>query len=133
MLPLRHSVRWRIGSALLLLITILAAIAPEYLWPNVQIAPVGLQDKLLHAAAFAVLTVWFCGQYQRRSYWRIVIALLAFGGLIELFQSMLSYRSSEFSDLTADCIGIAAGLLAAYAGLGGWSLRLENRLAGINE
>ena len=87
-------------------------------------------DKWLHGIAFAVLAVWFAGQYQRRSYWRIALGLLAFGVLIEACQRMVTYRSAEWFDIVADAAGIAVGLCIALAGLGGWSLWFENRLDG---
>jgi VanZ family protein len=43
---------------------------------------------------------------------------------------MVTYRSAELFDIVADCIGIAVGLIIAMAGLGGWSLRIENWYVG---
>ena len=85
-------------------------------------------DKWLHGIAFVVLAVWFAGQYQPRSYWRIAVGLLAFGVLIEACQRMVTYRSADWLDIAADAAGIAVGLVIALAGLGGWSLWIEQRL-----
>jgi hypothetical protein len=41
---------------------------------------------------------------------------------------MLTYRSAETMDLVADAVGVAAGLVIAWVGAGGWSLRFENWL-----
>ena len=79
---------------------------------------------------FALLAIWFAGQYRRRSYWRIGIGLIAFGALIESCQGLVSYRSAEWLDIVADAAGIAVGLGIALAGLGGWSVWVENRLQG---
>lgn len=87
-------------------------------------------DKVLHAGTFLILSVWFAGQYRRSSYWKIAIGLLAFGLLIEACQRMVSYRTAEWMDVWADGAGIAVGLAIALAGLGGWSLRVEERLGG---
>ena len=84
-------------------------------------------DKSTHAIVFAILTVWFAGQYRRQSYWRIALGLLMFGLLIELCQRMLIYRSAEWLDVAADVTGIIAGLLIAAAGVGGWCQRFEVR------
>ena len=86
-------------------------------------------DKWLHGITFVVLAVWFAGQYRRKSYWRIGIGLLFFGVLIEACQRLVTYRSAEWLDIAADAGGIAVGLAVAMAGLGGWSLWIENRLA----
>ena len=64
--------------------------------------------------------------YRPRSYWRIALGLFAFGVLIELLQRMVGYRSAEWLDVAADVAGIIVGLAVAAAGIGGWSLRLEN-------
>lgn len=82
-------------------------------------------DKWAHGITFLVLSLWFCGLYQRSSYWRIGIGLLAFGLFIELCQRTLSYRTAEWFDVAADAGGIIAGLLIGIAGIGGWCLRAE--------
>lgn len=125
MLPLRYARRWQIAGILVLIAVLLAALSPTL--PDLQPSNIGT-DKWLHGLTFAGLTVWFSGQYAPRSYWRLTLGMLAFGGLIEVCQRMLSYRSAEAMDLLADTIGIAAGLAIALAGAGGWSLRLENWL-----
>ncbi len=86
-------------------------------------------DKWLHAITFVFLAIWFAGQYRPNSYWRIGIGLVLFGALIEACQRLVTYRSSEWFDIVADAAGIAVGLAVAMAGLGGWSLRLEEWLA----
>ena len=86
-------------------------------------------DKWLHAGTFVVLAVWFAGQYRRRSYWRIGIGLIFFGGFIEACQRLVTYRSADWFDIVANTAGIVIGLLVATAGLGGWSLRVERWLA----
>jgi VanZ family protein len=63
-----------------------------------------------------------------RSYWRIGVGLIFFGVLIEACQRLVTYRSSDILDIVADAAGISIGLVAAMAGLGGWSLWVENRL-----
>lgn len=96
-----------------------------WLWPDFSRVTLIDFDKWLHGFTFAFLAVWFSGQYSRNRYWGIGIGLFMFGIVIELCQRMVSYRTAEFMDLAADTVGIALGLIIALAGLGGWSLRVE--------
>jgi hypothetical protein len=132
MLPLRYAARWRTAGLCLLALVLVASLMPMFLiFPDrgdfvtwfVHV------DKWLHGIAFVVLAVWFAGQYRPSSYWRIAVGLLAFGVLIEACQRMVTYRSAEWLDIAADAAGIAVGIAIALAGLGGWSLWVEDRLA----
>ena len=76
------------------------------------------KDKLAHAALFALLG-WFWHAAARGRDARgasglvlvvILIALVSWGGLIELLQGWSGWRSAEASDLLADGLGAAAGL-----------------------
>lgn len=129
MLPLRYAGRWRIAGIAVLIVVLIAALSPAiWFMPDMREAGFFLSDKWLHGIIFAFLTVWFSGQFARRAYWRLALGMLAFGGLIEVCQHFLEYRRAETLDLLADVIGIVAGLAIAFAGAGGWSLRVENWL-----
>lgn len=131
MLPLRYTKRWQVaGLAILLAVLVCALVPPEWLRLRLGVRDVALQmsDKSLHGMTFVFMTLWFCGQYARSSYWRIAAGLLLFGAFIEICQRMLVYRDAESLDLLADSVGIAIGLAIAMAGAGGWSLRLEQWL-----
>lgn len=131
MLPLQYAPRWRSASIVLLLAVLLAAITPAvWFWPDrIQMASwLGTFDKWMHAVTFAVLAIWFAGQFRPRSYWRIGTGLLGFGLLIEICQRMVSYRTAEWLDVVADVTGIIVGLAIATLGIGGWSLRVESWL-----
>ena len=129
MLPLRYAPFWHAVSALLLLLVIAAAIAPAiWLWPD-RVSIIrwfGDIDKWAHGLTFALLAVWFAGQYRPASYWRIAVGLIAYGALIEILQRLVGYRSAEWLDVLADTAGIILGLAIAAAGLGGWAQRLES-------
>ncbi len=114
---------------IILAVVFLAALAPA-MWfaPRETLRVLFGVDKWLHALAFLFLAVWFSGQYARRSYWRIAVGLLAFGMMIELCQRLVTYRTGDMADLAANAAGIAAGLLVAAAGVGGWSLRVVSWL-----
>ena len=129
MLPLSYPRHWRIASMLLLASVLTLAIIPAiWLWPQDPSKVWSLSDKWLHGITFAVLALWFSGQYARAAYWKLVVGLLAFGALIEMCQRMISYRTAEWNDLLADLLGIVVGILIAWAGVGGWSMRVEKQL-----
>lgn len=129
MLPLRYAPQWRIASILLLLAVLIATLAPAvWFWQDKieLVSWLSAFDKWAHVITFAILTVWFSGQYRPRSYWRIAVGLTVFGVLIEICQRLVGYRSAEFGDLVADGVGILVGLAIALSGVGGWSLRIES-------
>jgi VanZ family protein len=129
MLPLRHYKRWRFAGIVILLAVLAATFTPtRWLLPVLSRSDFLLMDKRLHMLTFVFLSLWFTGQYARRSYWRLAVGLTAFGVLIELGQAFVSYRTAEWQDLVADVFGTAVGLIIANAGTGGWSLRFEQWL-----
>jgi len=85
-------------------------------------------DKLNHVSAFAALALsgWFGYRDRRSAIPWLLLALLAFGGLIEVVQYFVPGRSCEWGDLVADSIGVTGGSLLAM----GWlavSRRFEQR------
>ena len=125
MIELRYAWRWQVAGILLLVFVLVAALVPKM--PFHELATqFKISDKVMHIVAFAVLAIWFSGQYERRSYWRIALGLLGFGVIIELVQATVSYRTSEWMDLGGDAIGITAGLIVAALGIGGWSAAVED-------
>lgn len=131
MLPLRYTGLWSLAGVIGLLLIFIAALLPaEWLpseWLRSSGGGPGLEhgDKWLHAATFAFLCAWFCGQYPPRGYLRVVAHLALFGLAIELCQAMTGYRSADLLDFLADILGIAVGFTITLLGLGGWSLRIE--------
>ena len=132
MLPLRYAERWRLASGALLLLVLVSMLMPVmWFWPDRREFVswfIGV-DKWLHAITFVVLALWFAGQYRRGSYWRIGVGLVFFGIFVEACQRLVTYRSADWFDVVANTLGIVAGLLVATAGVGGWSLRVEEWLA----
>jgi hypothetical protein len=122
MLPLRHEKRWRVAGIGILFVFLAVAVTPAlWFWPDISQSKFPLMDKWLHILSFLFLSLWFSGQYNRSSYWRLAVGLTIFGILIELCQRMISY-------LIADLFGIGIGLIIAIFGAGGWSLRFEQWL-----
>lgn len=129
MLPLRYHRGWQIAGAVVLLGVFAATLIPAFwLWPNITRVTLFAFDKWLHGMTFLFLAVWFSGQYSPKRYVRIGMGLFVFGIIIELCQRMVSYRTAELMDLVADMVGIMAGLAIAAVGVGGWSVRFEERL-----
>lgn len=127
MIALRYTRRWQVAGFLLLLFVLIAALVPKLPFHDLTLQ-FRISDKVMHIVAFTFLAAWFSGQYERKSYWRIALGLIAFGVLIELVQNTISYRTSEWMDLVGDVIGITAGLIIAVLGVGDWSKRLEEWL-----
>ncbi len=136
MLPLRWGFRWHVASGLLLVAVLLAGIMPAvWLWPDRGSVLSWLDhiDKWAHFLTFAVLALWFSGQYEKRIYWRIAAGLLVYGVIIEFLQRMVGYRTADLYDVVANLSGITAGLLLGALWFGGWSLSFERWVRGTHE
>lgn len=132
MLPLRYSGRWQLAGIFLLATVLVAALMPAiWWWSDKEPAVPWFEhvDKLLHVLTFVVLSVWYSGLYQKDAYWKLALGLFAFGLLIEACQGMVSYRTADWIDVAADVVGIGIGLGIGIVGIGGWCLRVEERLA----
>ncbi|MGI9272985.1 MAG: VanZ family protein [Woeseiaceae bacterium] len=135
MLPLQYTRRWQAASLMLLLFVLAGTLMPAvWFWSDraTFISWFMNVDKWLHAITFGVLALWFSGQYRPGAYWRVGIGLILFGVLIEFCQRLVTYRSAELFDLVANTGGVVVGLSIAAAGVGGWSLRLEEWFARRN-
>jgi VanZ family protein len=125
---LRPELRYR---RLWFVVGLLLAGATTYLslLPVRYLPPVQLWDKLEHALAYVALAFWFGSVVVRRDILWVGLALLAFGGLIELVQGWMRMgRSADLFDLLADGIGILLGLLLVLSPLGRVPAWLEARL-----
>ena len=101
---------WRVAAwsmaVFVLAISLLPLSVPEV------IAAAGT-DKLVHVALYGTLMLCFAQAYDRPALRpRIAVALLAYGGLIELLQGLTPTRSASLADLLANAIGISIMLLA---------------------
>jgi VanZ family protein len=84
---------------------------------------VGQWDKVQHLLAFVPLSFaacWALAPVVRadsacRLYTRGGLAMLAFGVFIEIVQAFIPARTASVADVMADVIGIALGLLLAWA------------------
>ncbi|MEO8314882.1 MAG: VanZ family protein [Pseudomonadota bacterium] len=113
---------WLLGGLTMVLIITFLSLMPGDKLPDAH-----LSDKVEHILAYVALALWFGGIMTRSSYLLIVLALLAFGVLIELLQGGMGWgRQADLLDLGADAVGIAAGLLLALTPVGRWARWLES-------
>ncbi|MBS1200814.1 MAG: hypothetical protein H6R27_1492 [Proteobacteria bacterium] len=121
MLPLVRQGLWIAGALL-----IGAAIVLGSLLPGPLVATVSAWDKLEHAAAYGILTLWLTGMLVRRRYVVAAIAAFLLGLSLEVVQGALTAtRQSDPLDLVANGTGIFVALALAWLGLGGWAGRVE--------
>ena len=93
--------RW--AFSVCLVVVLVAALMPLQL----QVSPTGW-DKTNHVMAFAVLGTLGWRAYPQRGV-PVLLALLAYGVLIELLQGLTGYRSADLFDVVADAIGLLVG------------------------
>jgi VanZ family protein len=121
-LPLAHARAWIVASVLLVVTVLYLSLAP-------LTVPVDLPthfDKIEHAAAYVFLVVWFTGLVARPRYWRVALALVVFGLMIEFLQAAMPLgRQGDPWDVLANVIGIGIGLALARGVTGGWALKVE--------
>jgi VanZ family protein len=91
-------------------------------------APVAIGGHAQHLAGYFILASWFLGIYPRARYPQIALACFLFGAGMELLQNLSPSRHPALADALTNGVGILAALGAAYAGLGGWAVRVERRL-----
>jgi VanZ family protein len=106
---------------------IAASIAVTCLLPARDLPDIALWDKLKHALSWTVLALCFGGVLQRRHFLWLLLAVTAFGGMIELAQEAMQLgRHAEWADLLADFIGGAVGVALAATPLGRWPDFIES-------
>lgn len=122
--PLRHQqiwlALWLLGIFVLVVVCLL---------PAPDLPKVGVNDKLEHALAFAVLSASGVQLFVRgRVLVMVAIGLLALGVGIELAQAAFTTtRAMEGADVIADAIGICAGMLLAWTPLRDVLLHIDGR------
>lgn len=110
-----------VGLAIALVVAVVCLV------PGGKLPEVRVSDKTEHVAAFAMLAFWFGSILVRRDLFWLALALLLFGGAIELAQgAMRMGRDADIHDLFADAVGIVLGLALALTPLGRWARWLEN-------
>ena len=123
MLSLRYAKLWSALGWLLV-----AGVIVGSLIPGSSVPAVGIDDKVMHAAAYFLLMVWFAGLYRRDRYLTIAAKLAALGIGLDTLQVLTATRSFDWYDVAMNCAGVVAGLALSWSLLGGWCQRVEQRL-----
>lgn len=85
-----------------------------------------INDKLAHVLAYFSLSGWFCQLFLPR--YRVALALLALGALLEILQGLSGYREMSAADLLANSVGIGIGWLLGHV-YPGLLASIDRRLA----
>ncbi len=111
---------WVIGFAMISVV-LWGTLIPPQMVPHLR-----LNDKVEHFLAHFGLGLWFSGLLLRSNYLWLALALVAFGGGIEIAQGLMGLgRDADWYDWYADCFGVAAAIALAYLGVGAWATTLE--------
>lgn len=124
MLPLRFRWVWMsLGWVLV------AGVVVGSLLPGGAVSAIEAEDKLLHAASYCLLMIWFAGLYERRRHVVIALGAFALGAALDVLQGLVSARSFDWLDIVANGVGVGVGLGLSLWLLGGWCARIERYLA----
>lgn len=84
-------------------------------------------DKAQHLTAYAGLMFWFRQAFA--PHWRWPAFLLGLGMMIELLQGFTAVRVADLSDIVANGLGVALGLMLARSRLGRMLATVDSWLA----
>jgi VanZ family protein len=112
----KHPIFWLKTCRILYIFAIFGGIALAAM-PSSNLPTLQLSDKTLHFLAFFLYGLGFSLFYQlKRPIWvKSIFISMSVGGLIEVMQYFIPWRSSEWLDLLADIIGGAISIPVAYA------------------
>lgn len=68
-----------------------------------------VNDKIGHFVAYAVWMVNIGLLVSSKNYWKIILAILVYSGIMEFFQSFIPGREVSFYDMMANTIGAIIG------------------------
>jgi VanZ family protein len=111
-----RSLWWILG------VLIVAAAVAICLVPNDELPrSFSLNDKVSHVLGHALMAGYFTGLVPRHRWWKIFVFQLLLGAAIEVAQSAMHIgRQADLTDVVANCVGAALGLLAGRLGVERW-------------
>ena len=114
----RRATRWWQAVGLYAVVMAVFAVAPL---PEQPLTPVGPLDKMEHVCEYA-LFAWGLAHAARLSAYSttslVLVAMIApmlYGGVLEVVQAFIPYRSAEWGDVAADVLGVMMGFV-----IGSW-------------
>ncbi|MCB1584936.1 MAG: VanZ family protein [Xanthomonadales bacterium] len=98
-----------IGWLLVVTIITLSLIRIDAAMPKIENS-----DKIGHFLAYSSLMAWFTWLYTKAWVRNLyALAFIIMGGLLELLQSMTSFRSADIADFQVNTIGVIIGFVFA--------------------
>lgn len=77
----------------------------------IPVPDLGGGDKFGHFISYAMLSAFYSLLVeQRKTLWRILFGLIAYGLLLEFLQGLTDYRSGDLADALANSLGVITGL-----------------------
>jgi hypothetical protein len=111
-------------------VLLFCGVAIACLMPGEDLPRIGGSDKFKHALSFGLLAFWFGSIVARTHLPWVGIAVLAFGGLIELLQGAMGWgRDAEWLDMWANLLGVTVGLALVLSPVGRWPRWCEGLVA----
>ncbi|MFO7542223.1 MAG: VanZ family protein [Thiobacillus sp.] len=98
---------WRVGGWLGVALTLVVSLMPPT--PGIEDSHL---DKLAHLFGYALLMFWWAQLVLQRR-WTLALAVILFGGGIELLQGLTPDRLPDPLDALANACGVLLGWLAA--------------------
>jgi VanZ family protein len=98
---------WLVAGWLGVVLTLVVSLIP----PALDLSG-GHNDKLVHLAGYALLMFWWA-QLVTRQRWKLAVAVMLFGALIEGLQGLTPDRQPDLLDALANSSGVLLGWLAA--------------------
>ena len=110
---LRFKNIWRLIAYLIILTIIVLSLIPD---PE-KITPFHASDKIMHALAYAFAMLWFGFCFKGKKLFISAAALILLGIVLEIVQGQTGYRTMDFYDGVADCVGVFTGLMLSFSRL----------------
>lgn len=98
---------WRAAGWLGVVLTLALSLMP----PALDVSG-GHTDKIVHLAGYALLTFWWA-QLVTRQRWKLAVAIVLFGVIIELLQGLTPDRQPDLLDALANSGGVLLGWFVA--------------------
>ncbi len=109
--PVRHidwQRLWRLGGWLGVGLTLVVSLMPPTLNDGHTHS-----DKIAHLMGYAILMFWWA-QLVTRKRWKLAVAVILFGIVIELLQGLTPHRQPDVLDALANSGGVLLGWLTAH-------------------